>query len=174
MKKIKLSFLAIVFSFLFLLTACVGESIDKTSNKAPEAINNIIQEKPSLSIPADCISWFDGCNNCFVIDGEISGCTRKFCSEETLEEPRCLKTKDNKTVYEEELLFKIGPEKINCANENNQECLVVDGELFYDDIEDFYFEPGFEYQVRVKKTVSSDDSSTVKYKLIDILSKTKK
>jgi len=42
----------------------------------------------SQAIPADCTSWFDGCNNCFVADGQIGGCTKMYC--EIMEEPKCL------------------------------------------------------------------------------------
>ena len=38
--------------------------------------------------PADCISWFDGCNTCEVINGEIGPCTKKGCKE--YEKQRCL------------------------------------------------------------------------------------
>ena len=31
------------------------------------------------TIPKNCIVWFDGCNNCFVQDGKIGGCTRMAC-----------------------------------------------------------------------------------------------
>jgi hypothetical protein len=41
-------------------------------------------------IPEDCISWFDGCNNCMVSDGELGGCTKKYCEPDMIEEPRCL------------------------------------------------------------------------------------
>ena len=46
-------------------------------------------ENSAAEIPKNCVSWFDGCNNCFVKNGEIRGCTRKFCAEK--ETPRCQK-----------------------------------------------------------------------------------
>lgn len=42
-------------------------------------------------IPKNCLSWFDGCNNCMVNDGEIGGCTRKFCPQKDMGELKCLK-----------------------------------------------------------------------------------
>jgi putative hemolysin len=39
-------------------------------------------------IPEGCISWYDGCNTCSVIDGQIGGCTRMYCQE--MNEPECL------------------------------------------------------------------------------------
>lgn len=169
MNKIKLLFYIIVF--IPFLTACVGESIDKTTNLNLEAINNIIREKPSSLIPSNCISWFDGCNNCLVIDGKINSCTEIFCPEENIKEPYCLKTKEDISLSKnEELILEIGPEKIACEGEKIIECLVVNGELFYNEIENFYFEPGYNYQISATKT--SSDTSSTKYKLIDILSKT--
>lgn len=41
-------------------------------------------------IPEDCTSWFDGCNTCMVVDGELGGCTRMACPAAALEEPKCL------------------------------------------------------------------------------------
>lgn len=41
-----------------------------------------IPENPApKNIPADCISWFDGCNTCGVKDGQLTGCTRKACEK---------------------------------------------------------------------------------------------
>ena len=37
-------------------------------------------------VPADCASYFDGCNTCNV--GAVLGCTMKFC--DTPQEPKCL------------------------------------------------------------------------------------
>jgi len=42
----------------------------------------------------NCESFFDGCNNCFVTDGRIGGCTRQFCQPEMMKEPKCLKFKE--------------------------------------------------------------------------------
>lgn len=47
-------------------------------------------EDPQPVIPETCTSWFDGCNNCFVNDGELGGCTRKYCAPEVMQEPKCL------------------------------------------------------------------------------------
>lgn len=45
------------------------------------------EETESAKIPENCTSWFDGCNTCFVKDGEIGGCTRMACEKNT--EPKC-------------------------------------------------------------------------------------
>jgi putative hemolysin len=35
------------------------------------------------SVPTNCTSWYDGCNTCFVTDGNIMGCTKKYCEVNT-------------------------------------------------------------------------------------------
>jgi len=40
----------------------------------------------------NCESYFDGCNNCFVENGKVAGCTKMYCQTPT--EPKCTKYKD--------------------------------------------------------------------------------
>lgn len=51
---------------------------------------DIISKNPA--IPANCTSWFDGCNTCTAHNGTLGGCTRKYCPEETMGTPACLST----------------------------------------------------------------------------------
>lgn len=44
---------------------------------------------PSAMIPKDCTSWYDGCNTCFVKNGESLGCTKRACFRQ--DTPKCLK-----------------------------------------------------------------------------------
>ncbi len=37
---------------------------------------------------ADCVRWYDGCNTCEVLDGEILSCTEIGC--QAYNEPKCL------------------------------------------------------------------------------------
>lgn len=39
-------------------------------------------------VPAECASWFDGCNTCQVVNGTITSCTQMMCS--LPQPPRCL------------------------------------------------------------------------------------
>lgn len=48
----------------------------------------------------NCDTYFDGCNVCFIRDGEIGGCTKKRCSLEMMDKPKCLKYKDPKNISE--------------------------------------------------------------------------
>ena len=40
-------------------------------------------------IPEDCVLWFDGCNSCLVVNGEMTSCTRMMCFTE--DTPYCLR-----------------------------------------------------------------------------------
>lgn len=63
---------------------------DFTNAPTPTPIQ---QETPkptsTAAIPANCISWFDGCNRCMVKNGVLTGCTMMACKVST-EAPRCL------------------------------------------------------------------------------------
>lgn len=41
----------------------------------------------------NCKTWFDGCNSCSVILGQIGTCTERFCKPYEYEEAKCLKYK---------------------------------------------------------------------------------
>ncbi len=45
------------------------------------------------SVPTNCTSWYDGCNTCFVTDGNIMGCTKMYC--EVPQTPKCLEYKQD-------------------------------------------------------------------------------
>jgi hypothetical protein len=42
-----------------------------------------------LTIPNECILWYDGCNTCMVQNKLLSGCTRLMCF--TSDNPRCMR-----------------------------------------------------------------------------------
>lgn len=60
---------------------------------------------------ANCESYFDGCNTCFVVDGEIGGCTLMACDK--YEEPKCLKEKSG-------LVGLANPASTNCINKGGE------------------------------------------------------
>ena len=73
--------------------------------------------------------------------------------------------------------FVVGPEKEDCEGVGPQECLVVDGELFYDEIEGFEFEEGKTQKIRVRQIqeyASEDDvpadASLYRYQMIGVIS----
>ncbi len=50
---------------------------------------------PAADIPADCKSWYDGCNTCMVVNGKITGCTMMACvtGGSATNPPKCLSYK---------------------------------------------------------------------------------
>ncbi len=50
---------------------------------------NIVDENGN-TVPAGCKMWFDGCNNCQVMENGMLACTRKACDEAMMQKPRCL------------------------------------------------------------------------------------
>ena len=55
-----------------------------TCQKASSSTDN-----GKTSIPAGCVSWFDGCNTCFVRNGKTLGCTMMACL--TQGTPKCVR-----------------------------------------------------------------------------------
>lgn len=74
------------------------------------------------------------------------------------------------------LTFVIGPQKVDCVGEAPMECLVVNGEYFYDPIEGFEFEEGYDYELLVKRSEREHvpaDASAYTYRLVELVSKTR-
>ena len=70
----------------------------------------------------------------------------------------------------------VAPYTLDCVGVGLMQCLVIDGELFYDHIDGFEFEPGYAYQLLIElvqrftpDTVPAD-ASLYQYKLIEVLS----
>lgn len=82
MKKI-LSILAVGI----FLTAC---SVDQKKIEPKEDIQ--------VEIPMNCETWFDGCNNCMVMDDGGLACTRKYCPDKSLKPSKCMQFKKEKKV----------------------------------------------------------------------------
>lgn len=72
------------------------------------------------------------------------------------------------------LLFKVEPETQSCVGVGPMDCLVINGEFFYDQIEGFKFEPGYSYELKVERAQQANvpaDASKYTYKLLEIVSK---
>lgn len=48
-------------------------------------------EAEETTISEGCAMYFDGCNNCTVVDGKLGACTRKFCPPEMMKPSSCVK-----------------------------------------------------------------------------------
>ena len=71
----------------------------------------------------------------------------------------------------------IGPELVDCVGVAPMRCMVVDGGLFYDEIEGFEHEAGFRYRVRMERydpwggEPPPADASAWGYRLVEVLDK---
>jgi len=73
------------------------------------------------------------------------------------------------------LTFTIEPELVECVGVGPMECMVVNGEYFYDSIDGFVFEPGFWYILEVARTERENvpaDASAYQYSLVNVVSQT--
>lgn len=73
----------------------------------------------------------------------------------------------------------VGPEREECTGSAPQLCLVVDGELFYDEIDGFQHEAGYQYRLRIEQydrwpgqAEIPQDAGRYAYRLLELLEKT--
>ena len=80
--------------------------------------------------------------------------------------------------YLEEREVTVGPTLAKCYGVGLRSCMVVDGGLFYDGIEGFDYEPGYDYRLRIGKYDPWDggeppqDAGRYAYRLLAQLEKT--
>ncbi|WP_051201774.1 DUF4377 domain-containing protein [Ferrimonas senticii] len=98
----------------------------------------------------------------------------------------CAQTTDSNTATtsdtskSEILTVTVAPQQADCVGIAPRKCLVVDGQLFYSDIQGFEFEPGFEYQLQIEKSLAFGggpvpaDASRYQYRLIKQISRSAK
>ena len=74
----------------------------------------------------------------------------------------------------------VGPELVECVGSYPQQCLVVDGELFYDPIDGFRHQTGYRYRLRIERydrfpgqTEVPQDTGRYGYRLLEILAQTR-
>ena len=82
---------------------------------------------------------------------------------------------------DEIVTLDIGPKLVDCVGVFPQKCMLVrekgeqDFTYFYDPIEGFDYEPGYNYKLRVRKTPIENppmDASSIQWTLVEQLSKT--
>lgn len=76
------------------------------------------------------------------------------------------------------LTVTIGPELVDCVAVGPWECMVVDGELFYEAIDGFDYEEGYTYRIRMERYDAwpdqdepPQDASKYGYRLIEVISR---
>ena len=60
-------------------------------------------------------------------------------------------TRPGGPAYLEVIEVTVGPTLAKCYGVGLQSCMVVNGGLFYDGIEGFEYEPGYDYRLRIGK-----------------------
>jgi heat shock protein HslJ len=97
-----------------------------------------------------------------------------ICASLVLAGCRAVPAAIEKTVY-------VGPYLVDCEGAGPQKCLLVkenpedEYSLFYDQIEGFDYEEGYEYELRVSEETLQDppaDASAIRWTLIEVVSKT--
>ncbi|MFP2768144.1 DUF4377 domain-containing protein [Oceanisphaera sp. KMM 10153] len=79
----------------------------------------------------------------------------------------------------EVMTVTVGPQRVHCVGVGPMQCLVVDGRLFYDRIQGFEFEPGYQQTLRVERrqrftsATAPADASLYQYRLLQVLDKHK-
>lgn len=75
-------------------------------------------------------------------------------------------------------MVAVGPELVDCVGVGPQECMIVDGEFFYQPIEGFTHEPGYVYELRVERYEAypgrepPQDAGRYRYRLVEVANKT--
>ena len=71
----------------------------------------------------------------------------------------------------------VGPERVYCEGSAPMMCMMVDGDLFYDEIDGFEHEAGYRYRLRMERydrwpgQETPADASKYGYRLIDVVEK---
>lgn len=91
--------------------------------------------------------------------------------------PSDIETCADETAVDCVMEVSVGPELEDCVGSAPMRCLVVDGELFYDDIEGFEHEAGYRYRLRLERydrwqgQAPPADASKYGYRLIEVVEK---
>ncbi|NCP67655.1 DUF4377 domain-containing protein [bacterium] len=75
------------------------------------------------------------------------------------------------------MVVNVAPQTRDCMGVGPMECLVVDGLNWYDQIEGFEFEAGYNYELKIERFNRPEpvpaDAGAYTYKLVEVISKTK-
>lgn len=74
----------------------------------------------------------------------------------------------------------VGSELEDCVGVAPMKCMIVNGELFYDAIDGFDYEPGYEYKIKIERFDAwpdreepPQDAGRYGYRLIEVMERTK-
>ena len=91
--------------------------------------------------------------------------------------PYQIETCADETAVDCVMEVSVGPELEDCVGSAPMRCMVVDGDLFYDDIEGFEHEAGYRYRLRMERydrwpgQAPPEDASKYGYRLIEVVEK---
>lgn len=91
--------------------------------------------------------------------------------------PSQIETCADETAVDCMIEVSVGPELEDCVGSAPMRCMVVDGELFYDDIDGFEYEAGYRYRLRMERydrwpgQAPPADASKYGYRLIEVVDK---
>ena len=78
-----------------------------------------------------------------------------------------------------ELLVTVGSQLEDCEGTPTMKCLVVNGELFYNEIEGFDYEDGYVYRLKIERedlyygdAEPPQDAFRYRYRLVEVMRKT--
>ena len=100
--------------------------------------------------------------------------------QETMVTPKAPATQEITVEHDDpaEREVVVAPHRAECVGVAPMECLVVDGELFYGEIEGFQHEAGYVYRLRIERydpwpdmEEPPADASEYGYRLIEVVSK---
>lgn len=82
--------------------------------------------------------------------------------------------------YGEIVQVSVGPARVECYGPFRRMCLIVDGQYFYEEIDGFHHEPGYEYRLRIERYDAfpgekepPQDAGIYGYRLVEVISKTR-
>ena len=149
----RIAIIALTAVIAALASACGGNAETPATPDAPQPTATVIVAPSQTAVPTPTIA-----------------------SAPTVA-PSQIETCANETAVDCVMEVSVGPELEDCVGSAPMRCLVVDGELFYDDIEGFEHEAGYRYRLRLERydrwqgQAPPADASKYGYRLIEVVEK---
>lgn len=91
---------------------CIGSAGYSWCEEKQKCLRVWEEDCNSSQIPKNCVSWYDGCNNCTVVNGEVSACTLMYC--ETPAQAYCMEYSNSESQTSQ----IANPASTNCVDKN--------------------------------------------------------
>lgn len=75
----------------YTLAYYVAKSIDEVVFDYGTQAVHIANTQSNMAIPTNCVSWYDGCNNCSKDSDGLEVCTERYCENINPEEFQCIR-----------------------------------------------------------------------------------